>query len=207
MKTLTRTWFVTMVFAALVGLATQSKAVEDTRDADHTALRALRTKAVTAINNQDSHTLVSCCTKDFAFTAIDQTLVTNETQFTALFNRMFRSKDAPIASLKTEPEAATLTRFIDANTGVCYGTTKDTYTMKDGRVVVMNARWTATVVKEDGEWKVAALHVGTDFLNNPILTLAISFGKKLAIGVAAISLLVGLVLGRILFGRKPTAAT
>jgi ketosteroid isomerase-like protein len=191
---------------SLVGLAVRANAAEDNREADHAALRALRAKAVEAIDNQDSHALAACCTKEFAFTAIDQTLITSEAQFNALFDRMFRGKDAPIASLKTEPEADILTRFIDANTGICYGSTKDTYTMKDGRVVVMNARWTATVTKENGEWKVAAAHVGTDFLNNPVLTLAVSFWKKLALGAGIISLVVGILLGRVLFARKPTPA-
>lgn len=206
MKAVTTKCFITLVFASLVGLAARADAAGDNREADHTALRALRTKAVEAINSQDSRALAACCTKEFAFTAIDQTLVTNEAQFNALFDRMFRAKDAPIASLKTEPEAEILTRFIDANTGICYGTTKDTYTMKDGRIVVMNARWTATVTKEDGEWKVAAAHVGTDFLNNPVLTLAVSFWKKLALGAGVISLVVGILLGRALFARKPTPA-
>jgi len=198
--------FVSLVVASLVGLAAGTDAAEENREADHTALRALRAKAVEAINNQDSHALAACCTKEFAFTAIDQTLVTSEAQFNALFDRMFRAKDAPIASLKTEPEAEILTRFIDANTGICYGKTKDTYAMKDGRTVVMNARWTATVTKENGEWKVAAAHVGTDFLNNPVLTLAVSFGKKLALGTGVIGLVVGILLGRVLFARQPTPA-
>ena len=151
--------------------------------------------------------LATCCAREFVFTAIDQTLVTSEAQFNALFDRMFRTKDAPIASLKTEPEAAILTRFIDQNTGICYGTSKDTYTMKDGHAVTINAHWTATVVKENGEWKVAAAHVGTNFLDNPVLTHVISFWQKLAIGVGVIVLLVGVGLGRMLFARKPSVST
>jgi len=172
------------------------------RAADHDALRALRAKAVVAINSQDSRALASCCAREFVFTAIDQTVVTNEAQFAALFDRMFRGKAAIVTSLKADPEAAILTRFIDQNTGICYGSTKDTYTMKDGRVVVMNARWTATVVKENGEWKVAAAHVGVDFLNNPVLTRVAAFAKKLAVVTAVIGLVVGLILGRVLAARK-----
>ena len=85
--------------------------------------------------------------------------------------------------MKTEPKADILTRFIDANTGVCYGSSKDTYTMKSGKVVEMNVRWSATVVKENGEWKVAIAHVGTDFLSNPVLDGVEKLTKMVGLGL------------------------
>jgi NhaP-type Na+/H+ or K+/H+ antiporter len=37
----------------------------------------------------------------------------------------------------------------------------------------METRWTATVIKDtDGKWRVLTLHIGTNFLDNPILTEA-----------------------------------
>ena len=33
-------------------------------------------------------------------------------------------------------------------------------------------RWTATLVKDDGQWKIAAYHVSSNIADNPILTLA-----------------------------------
>ena len=179
-------------------------AADDNREADHVALRALRDKVSQAINKQDLKTLTSCFAKEFAFTAVNQTVLTNETQMQEFFDRMFHAGDALVTSMKTEPKADIPTRFIDTNTGVCYGSSKDTYTMKSGKVVEMNVRWSATVVKENGEWKVAIAHIGTDFLNNPVLDGVEKFTKMVGLGVGVGCLLLGFVIGRMLGRAKPT---
>ena len=169
MKLNFKTLSLAFVVMSSIESSTVAFAAADVHEADHVALRALRDKAATAINKQDIKALASCFAKDFVFTAVNQTVLTNEAQMQDFFDRMFKSSDALVTSLKTEPTADILTRFVDANTGVCYGSSKDTYTMKSGEVVEMNVRWSATVVKENGEWKIALAHVGTDFLNNPVL--------------------------------------
>jgi ketosteroid isomerase-like protein len=187
------------------GTVTAAKAAEDNREADHAALRALRDKAAAAIDKQDMKALASCFAKESAFIAVNQTVVTNETQMQEFFDRMFKSSEALVTSLKTEPKADILTRFLDANTGYCYGTSTDTYTLKSGKVVQMNVRWSATVVKENGEWKVAIAHVGTDFLDNPVLDAAKAFAKNVGLGAGLGGLLFGVVAG-VLLGRAKRAS-
>jgi ketosteroid isomerase-like protein len=188
------------VFISSIGSNTVAFAADDTREADHVALRALRDKVATAISKQDIKGLASCFAKDFAFTAVNQTVLTNEAQMQEFFDRMFRSSDALVTSLKTEPKADILTRFVDANTGVCYGSSIDTYTMKSGQEVEMNVRWSATVVKENGEWKVALAHVGTDFLNNPVLDGAKALVKKIGVGAGLGGRVAGGIIG-VMIGR------
>lgn len=195
---------VTLAILLCAGGSVTASGADESREADHVALRALRDRVTTAINKQDIKGLAPCFAKEFAFTAVTQTVLTNEAQVQEFFDRMFRSSDAPLASLKTEAKADILTRFVDANTGVCYGSSRDTYTLKSGKVVVMNARWSATVVKENGEWKVALAHVGTDFLDNPVLEGVKRFARNLGLGAGVGGLVVGLVIGR-LIGRSKRA--
>ncbi|MGO9585724.1 MAG: YybH family protein [Limisphaerales bacterium] len=187
--------------------ATNLRAAETNREADHAALRQLRDKAAAAINNLDGNALAPCFAKEFAFTTVNQTTITNQAQVQEFFDRMFHAPDALVTGMKTEPTADILTRFIDENTGVCYGSAKDTYTLKSGEVVTMTNRWSATVVKENGEWKVALAHVGTDFLNNPVLDRAAAFAKKLALGAGIGGLVLGIVLGWLMCCRKHACAT
>ena len=207
MKLNSKTLSLAFVVMSSIQSSTVAFAAAAVHEADHVALRALRDKAATAINTQDIKALASCFAKDFVFTAVNQTVLTNEAQMQDFFDRMFKSSDALVTSLKSEPTADILTRFVDANTGVCYGSSKDTYTMKSGEVVEMNVRWSATVVKENGEWKVALAHVGTDFLNNPVLDGAKALLKKVGVGAGVGGLLVGGILGVMIGrGKKPNRA-
>jgi hypothetical protein len=87
-----------------------------------------------------------------------------------------------VAKLTTAPDADVLTHFTADNAGYCYGRGVDTYTLKNGQVVRIRNRWTGVVGKEGGEWKVCAVHVGVNFLDNPLLDYkAMPFWKRLAL--------------------------
>ena len=174
------------------------------READHAALRQLRDKVTAGINNLDAKALSPCFAKEFAFTTVNQTVLTNQAQIQDFFDRMFHSQNGLLTGMHTEPAADILTRFIDQNTGVCYGSAKDTYTLKSGGAVTMNLRWSATVVKEDGQWKVALAHAGADFLENPVLARVSSFWQKAAIGAGIGGAVLGLLLGVGLARRRKT---
>lgn len=140
------------------------------READHTALRALMSNIVVAINSQDVGALSKCFAKDFVFTAVDQTVLTNAASIKAYYAQMLSDKDSPVSAFEMAPKADVLTRFTDANTGYCFGSSDDTYTVRrNKRVVHITSRWTAVVIREDGEWKAAAVHTGVNFLDNPVL--------------------------------------
>ena len=196
-----------LAFAIQTASWANAQPAGDGREADHVALRALKDKVVAAIDGQDMKALATCFAKDFAFTTVTQNVLTNESQMQEFFDRMFHGNDALITSLKTEPKAEIPTRFLSDNVGICYGTSKDTYTMKSGAVVEMNIRWSATVLKENGEWKVATAHFGTDFLNNPVLDGMMAFWKKVIFIACPSGIVVGGVIGWLLgrCGRKNPA--
>jgi len=168
--------------ACLAVLANLALAQSPDREADHDALRQLMKTATAAINGPDLKTLASCMARDFVFVTIDQTTITNRTELTAYYDRLFKGKESLIAALASKPEASILTRFIGENAGYCYGTSTDAYTLKDKRVFTFNVCWSAMVVKEDGQWRIAAVHTGVDFMDNPILAArSMSFWRKLGI--------------------------
>jgi len=165
----------------LAGMALGQTAAPD-READHQALRQLRGNFMTAISRQDMPTVMTFLAKEFVITSIDQAVVTNREELAAYYDRMFKGKEAPIAKMEVSAEADVLTRFLGENAGYCYGSALATYTLRDGRVLRIKERWTAVLLKEDGEWKVAAAHRGVNFLDNPILSAArMSFWGKLMV--------------------------
>jgi hypothetical protein len=69
--------------------------------------------------------------------------------------------------------------------------------MADGRSFDVDGRWTAVSIKDNGEWKLLAVHTGTNFLDNPVLNAIEKSVVWFALGGAAGGLLVGFVAGRL----------
>lgn len=167
---------------AVILLSTGVVRAADEREADHDALRKLMKTVTAAMNAQDLKTLEASFTKTFVLTSVDQTVLTNMAGIAAYYDRMFHAADAPLATMKVEPQADVLTQFVGPDAGYCFGPSVDSYMLKNGRVFKFHTRWTAVLAKEDGQWKVAALHSGVNFLDNPALTArSMSFWKKLGI--------------------------
>ena len=67
----------------------------------------------------------------------------------------------------------------------------------------MKTRWTAVLQKEaDGKWRLRGIHIGTDFLDNPILDDAKNKLWKLGLAGGGGGLLVGAILGFFVGRRK-----
>lgn len=176
-----------MLMLLPVGRAVADNGSANERKADHAALRALMAKVTMAVNQQDIGGIESCFTKRFVFTTVDQSVLTDTLTVKNYFDRMLKQKESPVTDYKVTPKADVRTVFVDANAGYCHGTSDDVYTLRrNGRKVHMPCRWTATVVKEDGEWKMAALHAGVNVLDNTVIQVrTLPWWRKclLAIGI------------------------
>ncbi|MEJ2111621.1 MAG: nuclear transport factor 2 family protein [Acidobacteriota bacterium] len=176
--------------------------IDPVQEAEHDALRRLRAEVTQAINDQNFDQLGNYLAEEFVFTAVDQTVLTDLASMKEFYDRMLKGDDSLVSSLQIEPEAEILTRFIDANTGYCYGTSSDTYTVRSNdRTITIPSRWTALVVKENGQWKIKAVHAGVNFIDNPLIDrLKMLTWRNLSIA-ALIGILLGLGIG-FLVGRN-----
>lgn len=89
-------------------------------------------------------------------------------------------------------------------TAVACGDIIDKFALTSGSTFALNSKWTATLVKLDGRWQVASFHVSSNIFDNPILGMAQSWLVIVSAIVGAITLIVGLIVGRIFFRPKPT---
>jgi hypothetical protein len=193
------------IFAMLFLLTTGSLHAQESdpaREAEHNALRALLAEVTQAINNKNIDQLGRYFANEFVFTAVDQTVLSDTASMKEYYRRMLESDDSPVTSFQVAPAAAVLTRFLDANTGYCYGTSKDTYTLRsNGKSVAMHSNWTALVVKDNGQWKIKAVHTGANFMDNPLIDSLKMLALRNQVIAAVIGILLGLGAG-VLLGRR-----
>lgn len=183
-------WYKAMGALALAFLtagAVAAGGTGDGREADHAALRVLMANAVEAINRQDMDALASCFTSKFVFTTVDQAVLTSTLALKQYYDRMLKSEASPVSGFQMAPTVEIPTIFLDANTGYSCGISDDAYTLRrGGRVIHILSRWTATVARENGAWKLAAVHAGVNFVDNPLLKIqTLTLWRKflLAVGI------------------------
>ncbi|NJM38008.1 MAG: hypothetical protein HC845_09230 [Akkermansiaceae bacterium] len=98
---------------------------------------------------------------------------------------------------KLPPTPDDLTILYGGDTGVSYGETIGQFNVL-GKNYEFKSRWTATLIKENDKWLLAAYHVSMNSLDNPLLSAA-----KSAVYVGAIAaLIVGFFLAKLIFKKK-----
>lgn len=198
------TWRNVMPIVGVLSLAVtllvgaSSVSAQDARQQDHEELRALLRTVSQAISGRDFTALASVLDREFSVTTVDQKRFTSLDAFRGYWEGLFTGDRALVRRVTLRPTADELTRFLGPDVGLSSGTSEDTWEFVDGDVRVMKVRWTVVVRKVDGRWKLATAHVGTDLLDNPVLTAA---KRKVGGWVGAGGLVIGAI-GGLLVGRR-----
>ncbi len=185
----------------VVCLSVSAQAPQGGDEAMHKALRAMRDAVVGALNKGDMESLLPHLHKNIVFAAMNGEVCHGHDALRAYFNRMMKDPGHIVESLSINPTVDNLTDIYGGTSGVAYGTSVDRYRLTDGQVFDVHARWTATMVMDNGEWKIAGFQSAANIFDNPLLNKAKSalyWGTGVAGGLG---LVLGALVGR--NSRKP----
>jgi len=193
--------FKVLLIAALL-LPLPLAASEEPDHEIHQELRAILATVENAINSGNYDAMLPVLSENVRATTITQEVISSRAEASAYFKKWF-GPGGFLKKLDMHFTADALTELsADKTWGLVRGSGIENYTLSDGRKYAMKTRWTAVVVKEgDGKWRLRAIHIGTNFLDNPILDEAKRTAKHYTAAGTAAGLLVGLFLG-FLFGRR-----
>jgi uncharacterized protein (TIGR02246 family) len=163
-------------------------------DPAHAELRALRTEIVDAITRGDIDTVLKHVHPDVVITWQDNQVCRGKDGLKEFFEK---SAKTTFKGYKVPPTPDGLCILHDGDTGISTGETVAAYTLL-GKEHEMRSRWTATLVKQDGQWLLAGYHISMNVLDNPLLNTA----KNSLYVAAGVALLLGLGIGKIIFRRK-----
>ena len=177
-------------------------AAEEPDHATHQELRGILATLQRSISDGKYDAMLPILSRDIRATPINQEVLSSHADVSAYFKKWF-GPGGYLKNLEIKLDADALTELsADKTWGLVRGSGLERYVLADGRKYDIKTRWTATVVKEsDGKWRLRAIHLGTNFLDNPILAEAESWIKKMAAAGALGGLIVGAVLGFV-FGRR-----
>ncbi len=178
-------------------------ATEATDEEIHHELRQTLKVVESAINSGNYDEMLPVLSEHIRATPINQEFLSSRPDVSRYFAKWFGEKGyLSKLEIRFTPDALT-ELSADKSWGLVVGSGVEKYILRDGRPYELHTRWTATMAKEDdGRWRVRGIHIGTNFLDNPILGEAErALGKATLYGLAG-GLLTGAVIGWLIGRRK-----
>jgi ketosteroid isomerase-like protein len=178
-------------------------AAEEADHEIHQELRGVLTTVQNAINSGNYDAMLPVISENVRATTITQEVMSNRADVSAYFKKWF-GQGGYLKKLDMHLTADALTELSpDKTWGLVRGSGIENYTLADGRQYPMKTRWTAVLIKEsDGKWRLRAIHLGTNFLDNPILDDAKHAVVRYASIAGVVGLIVGLGIGFLIGRRK-----
>jgi uncharacterized protein (TIGR02246 family) len=168
--------------------------------ATHEALRALKNDMEQALNARDVDRLLSHVTDDVVFTTMNNDVRVGKDAIRAYYEKMLSGPGRVVDKLTAKFEVDDLTRLY-GTTGLAQGSSMDHYVLADGSDFVVHGRWSCALVKQGGQWLIAAFHYSTNVFDNPVLDKVERVSLSIGAVVSVVMLGVGFVLGRVTAGR------
>jgi ketosteroid isomerase-like protein len=165
----------------------------------HTELRAVKDRLVQAVNTKNVAALMADVTPDVAFTAINNDTVVGSDKVKAYYDKMLTGSSRFLNDFSLSAEADDLSRLYANNTmAVATGRADAMLDLRagSGMKYTLPLRWTATLSRSNGPWKLAAIHFSADLSDNPYLAALSSFWKWVAAGTGLAGLAIGYFVGR-----------
>ena len=128
-------------------------------------------EVVTAINTGQYDRMLPYLTENVEATSITQEVMSSRADVSKYFKEWFGPK-AYMKRMEMKLDADKLTELSpDKSWGLVRGKALEHYEANDGDVFDFTTRWTAVMVRgDDGQWRLRAIHFGTNNLDNPVLT-------------------------------------
>lgn len=183
-----RSW-VCMVLLAFAG-STAASAVPEDHALNVERIHALLQEIEEATNTRDIQRLLRHATDDIVMLSKNGETLVGKAAVDAYVNKMLGAAGPILTGMHTRviQDGPPL---IHGAVAMAHGTSDDAYEFQGGMRLVIVTRWSATLVRQDGEWRIASLHFSFDLFDNPLLNGA----RYSAIVAAGIGLLSGLLAG------------
>ena len=167
----------------------------------HEQLRQLRTDVEAATASGDWQSLTPFLTSRVIVTWLDGTQSHGPAAVIAYLESKSGGPNPIVEKYTLTTEVKELSDFYGANTATAFGTATSNFVLR-GRELSISGPWSATMVRDDGQWKLAALSASVGAFDNPLLT----WTWRLVWIVGVIAGVLGLVVGWLLRRPKPANA-
>lgn len=176
---------------------------DGTNEAIHDELRAFRVQIEAVVADGNWEGLKPLLASQVVVVWLDGTQCHGIEEVVQYLKSKTEGDNAIVERFKVTTEVAALSDLYGEDTAVAFGAAKSDFLLR-GSEVSMEGPWAGTMVKEDGEWKLASLTASIGAFDNPLLTWL----RRTLWAVGIVSTLAGLIIGWLVGrGRKRVTPT
>src|SRR5271163_714514 len=173
-------------------------AQEDLHQEDRHALLKILSEVEKAINAQDIEGIIAQMSPDCTVTWWNAEISRGHDEIRAYYRRMVKDDGRIISKYTTQAKLGAHARFIGSGADVALadGSMEDEFFPIVRGPFKLSSRWSATVAKSGGQWKIVNLHLSANVFTNTLiaeLTRALWFAGGAGLVVGGLS---GFLLGR-----------
>jgi ketosteroid isomerase-like protein len=183
----------------------------------HEELRRLRDQLLAAWQRRDIEGVLAHVDPDIVVTWQNGEVNRGPDAIRRFYKEMLEGEGSILANLESTLTVDDLSILHGPDTAIAFGSIHDAFTFKRplastaaigaGKTLALTSRWTATVVRTAGEWKLASYHVSANVFSNPVQDLAVKAAGRLGSIVGfLIGVIVALLIAWALRRRAPPAA-
>jgi ketosteroid isomerase-like protein len=147
------------------------KAQDDVHLQDRQALLKVLSEVEKAINAQDIEGLLAQMSPDCTVTWWNAEISRGQDDIRAYYRRMVKNPGRFISKYTTQAKLGAHARFLGSggDVAVADGSMEDEFFPITRGVFHLSSRWSATVAKSGGEWKIATLHLSSNVFTNTLI--------------------------------------
>jgi ketosteroid isomerase-like protein len=196
----------------LAASAGHAQATSASEEATHVELRALRDALLEAWQHRDLDAMLTHVAPNVVVTWQNGEVSRGAKGVRKFYDEILNSPDKVVSAIASTLKVDELSILYGNETAIAFGSIHDDMTLNHsiaraaflgtGDALALDSRWTATLVRLDGQWKVASYHVSTDAFSNPILSMAIAAGKRSALLAGVCGLIAGALVAWSLLRRR-----
>jgi ketosteroid isomerase-like protein len=155
-------------------LMSSGRAQAAEEDPTHDELRALMKEFIEVYNSGDLDKVATYLEDSVVITWQNAHVDKSPQEVKAFCETMIKGPNRIVDKSSISPAADALSLlYNDGQTAIAYGHSNDHYKLTSGTEFDQLTRWSATLIKREGQWKVASVHISTNMFDNPVLNLAV----------------------------------
>jgi len=181
----------------------------------HDQLRKLRDEMMAAWQRRDIDGVLAHVDPDVVVTWQNGEVNRGPDAIRRFYKEMLEGEGSILSNLVSTLNVDDLSILHGPDTAIAFGSIHDEFTFKRavtasaaigaGNTLALTSRWTATLVRKAGEWKLASYHVSANVFSNPVQDLAVKAAGRIG---AIVGFLIGAVIALLLgwaLRRRSTA--